>query len=104
MSWRVIVAVAKERELKETNARFYEKMTPEMRLYQTATEKNIADHIFRFIKNQSMTMSEEQFTRTILWMNTPLIQIAGETYVFIVLDFSSWCTNFRHELVTPLFI
>lgn len=25
-------------------------------------------------------------------------------HVFIVLDFSSWCINFRHELATPLFI
>ncbi|KYM99425.1 hypothetical protein ALC62_09772 [Cyphomyrmex costatus] len=65
----------------------------EMRLYQTATEKNIADHTFKYIKNQSMTMSEEQLIRTILRMNIPVIQMEGETYVFITLDFSSWCTS-----------
>lgn len=101
LNWRAMIAVPKERELK--NARFYGKMCFEMRLYQTATEKYIADHIFKYIKNQSMTMSEEQLTRTILRMNTPVLQIEGETYVFIVLDFSSWCTNFRLELITPLF-
>lgn len=37
-------------------------------------------------------------------MNTPILQLEGETYVFIVLDFSSWCTNFRYELITPLSI
>lgn len=104
LSWRAMVAVAKEREFKFEDARFYGKMCFEMRLYQTAAEKNIADHIFRYIKHQSMTMSEEQLTRTILRMNTPIIHLEGETYVFIVLDFSSWCANFRYELITPLFI
>lgn len=103
-AWRVMVAVAKEREFKYKDARFYGKMCFEMRLYQTATKKNIADHIFRYIKNQSMTMNEEQLIRTILRINTPIIQLEGETYVFIDLDFSSWCTSFRLELITPLFI
>lgn len=99
---RVMVAVPKEREFKES-ARFYGKMTFSMRLFQVATEKNIADGIFPFVKHQSMTMSEEELTKTILRMNTPTLQLKGEPYVFITLDFSSWCTNFRHELVTPLF-
>ncbi|AYW51538.1 L polymerase RdRp [Formica fusca virus 1] len=103
-SWRVMVAVPKEREFKEEDARFYGKMCFEMRLYQTSTEKNIADGVFTYIKHQSMTMSEEQLIRTILRMNTPVIHLEGETYVFIVLDFSSWCTNFRFELITPLFV
>lgn len=102
-SWRVMVAVPKEREFKDKDARFYGKMCFEMRLYQTSTEKNIADGVFTYIKHQSMTMSEEQLIRTILRMNTPVIHLEGETYVFIVLDFSSWCTNFRFELITPLF-
>lgn len=50
-----------------------------------------------------MTMNEEQLTRTINRMNTPIIHLEGETYVFITLDFSSWCTNFRYELLGPLF-
>lgn len=74
-----------------------------MRLYQTITEKNLADHVFPYVKSQSMTMGEEKLTRTILRVNTPILQIEGETYVFITLDFFSWCTNFRYELVTPLF-
>ncbi|UDL13960.1 MAG: RNA dependent RNA polymerase [Xiangshan Nyami-like virus] len=103
-SWLVMVAVAKEREFKYKDARFFGKMCFEMRLYQTATEKNIADSVFRYIKHQSMTMNEEQLIRTIIRMNAPITAQAGETYVFITLDFSSWCTNFRHEAATPLFI
>lgn len=102
-AWRVMVAVPKEREFKATDARFFGKMNFSMRLYQTVTERNIADYIFKYIRHQSMTMNEEQLTRTINRMNTPVLHLEGETYVFITLDFSSWCTNFRYELLNPLF-
>ncbi|QMP82162.1 RNA-dependent RNA polymerase [Hymenopteran orino-related virus OKIAV87] len=101
--WKVIMTVAKEREFKPEKARFYAKMVPEMRLYQTATESNLAKHIFPHIKHQSMTMSEEQLTRTILKMNSPTLKMREETYVFIVVDFSSWCTTFRWDLMWDLF-
>lgn len=77
-----MVAVAKERELRSDDARFYGKMCFEMRLYQTVTEKNIADHIFPYVKHQEMTMNEEQLTHTILRMNTPVIQLEGETCIY----------------------
>lgn len=102
VSWRVMVAVPKEREFKGEEARCYGKMNFQMRLYQTVTEKNIADGVFKYIRHQSMTMSEEQLTRTINRMNAPMLEIEGETYVFITLDFSSWCLNFRLELLRPL--
>lgn len=98
-----MVAVAKEREFKRTNARFFfGKMCFKMRLYQTVTEKNIADAVFRYVKHQSMTMNEETLTKIILRMNSPL-KSEGESFIFITLDFSSWCTNFRLEVTTPLF-
>lgn len=75
-----------QREFKSTDARFYGKICFEMRLYQTVTEKNLADHVFPYVKSQSMTMGEEKLTRTILRVNTPILQM-GETYVFITLDF-----------------
>lgn len=92
--WRVMVAVPKEREFKEDDARCYGKMTPEMRAYQVVTEKNIADVIFRYIKHQY------QLLRTLFRMSHP-----GEAhdYVNIIIDFSSWCTHFRAELLAPLF-
>lgn len=98
--WRMMVAVPKEREFKETDARCFGKMTPEMRAYQVVTEKNIADIIFRYIKHQSMTLSKEQLTKTLNRMSCP-----GEShdYINIIKDFSSWCTHFRAELLAPLF-
>lgn len=102
-SWKVIVAVAKETEHKRTNARFYAKMTPEMRLYQIATEGNIADIIFHYIREQSMTMGEEQLLRTITRMTSPHTDPSKSKYKFVVIDFSSWCTNFRWEFSQAIF-
>lgn len=42
-SWKILVGVAKEREFKSRNARFYCKQVPEMRIYQTSSENNIAE-------------------------------------------------------------
>ncbi|CAG4938070.1 unnamed protein product [Parnassius apollo] len=98
--WRIMVAVPKEREFKQTDARCFGKMTFEMTAYQVVTESNIAETIFKYIKHQSMTLSEEQLTKTLNRMSCP----GGDhDYIYIVIDFSSWCTHFRSELVDPLF-
>ncbi|CAG4938082.1 unnamed protein product [Parnassius apollo] len=93
--WRIMVAVPKEREFKHTDARCFGKMTFEMRAYQVVTES-----ITKYIKHQSTTLSEEQLTKTLNRMSCP----GGDhDYINIVIDFSSWCTHFRSELVDPLF-
>ena len=74
-----------------------------MRMYQVATEANIADQIFPYIKQQSMTMAEEEYLRTIIKLNT---KRKGGDYTdraFIAVDFSYWCSQFRYELATPIF-
>lgn len=96
---RVMVAFPKERQFKEEDARCLGTMTPEMRAYQVVTEKNIADTIFRYIKHQSMTLSEEQLIKTLNRMSCPG---EGHDYINIIIDFSSWCTHFRAELLGPL--
>lgn len=101
--WKVSVGVAKEREFKSRNARFYCKLVPEMRLYQTSSENNIAKTIFPYVRNQSMTMSEEQLKRRLIDISRPKTSIAGETYAAIIVDFSSWCTSFRPELANYIF-
>lgn len=97
-NWKILVGVAKESEFKSRNARFYCKLVPEMRLYQTSSENNIAQTIFPYIKNQSMTMSEEQLGRRLIDISRPKTSVDCETYVAIIVDFSSWCTRFRPEL------
>lgn len=102
-SWKISVGVAKEREFKSRNARFYCKLVPEMRLYQTSSENNIAKTIFPYVRNQSMTMSEEQLKRRLIDISRPKASLAGETYAAIIVDFSSWCTSFRAELANYIF-
>lgn len=74
-----------------------------MRLSQIATEGNIAETVFRYIKEQSMTMGEEQLLRTITRMTSPHTDPAKAKYKFVEIDFSSWCTNFRWEFSQDVF-
>ncbi|ANQ45640.1 RNA-dependent RNA polymerase, partial [Orinoco virus] len=98
--WKVCIGVAKEREMKKRKARFFGKMTLEMRLYQVATENNIKN-VFKYIPHQTMTKSEDGLMKHLIKMaNSPDDEEGG--YVFISIDFSSWCTSFRWEGVTPL--
>lgn len=52
-SWKITVGVAKDREMKKRKARFFGKLTLEMRLFQVATENNIK-HVFKYIPHQTM--------------------------------------------------
>ncbi|KAK9877807.1 hypothetical protein WA026_019487 [Henosepilachna vigintioctopunctata] len=101
--WKVIVAVAKEREQKRDAARWYAKMTPEMRLYQTSTESNLAKEIFPYLPHQTMTLNEEQLLRLLLRMTSPKRTSCSDEFRYIVIDFANWCTNHRHELTAPTF-
>ena len=60
-----LTAVFKEKEPKITKARGYFKLTIPMRLFQVATEKNIADSLFPYVKHQSMTMDEQTLVNTL---------------------------------------
>lgn len=92
-SWKISVGVAKEREFKSRNARFYCKLVPEMRLYQTSSENNIAKTIFPFVRNQSMTMSEEQLKRRLIDISRPKTSVDGETYVLASVQSSLTTTS-----------
>lgn len=80
------MAVIKEREFKRRDARFFAKLGFEMRLYQVATEANIADTIFRYIKQQFMTMLEPKLLRTQLLMSHHKPRSDGVTHVNINID------------------
>ena len=57
--WLVGAYVFKEKE-KKIMSRGYLKNTYEIRLYQVATESNLAKNILPYISTQSMTKSEEE--------------------------------------------
>ncbi|UZH25300.1 RNA-directed RNA polymerase [Nyavirus gerbillisci] len=100
--WFAMVGTFKECELKRDKGRLFGKLSFEARLYQTATEHNIAEKIFPYIKSQSMTMSEEELKRTILKMSSSLKAYADHSMTFISVDLSQWCTTWRHESAGPL--
>lgn len=99
--WKVTLGVAKEREMKKRKARFFGKLVLEMRLFQVATENNIK-HVFKFIPHQTMTKSEDDLFKHLLKISETSSTEDGGA-VFMSMDFSSWCTSFRYEGVTPLF-
>ena len=103
LEWRIMIAVAKEREFKREGCRFYAKMVQEMRLYQVATGANIARQIFPYVKQHSMTMSEEEYMQTIIKLDSQKNTDSDHSHTFIIVDFSSRCGNFRYELATPVF-
>ncbi|CAG9557920.1 unnamed protein product [Danaus chrysippus] len=99
--WKVTVGVAKEREMKKRKARFFGKLVLEMRLFQVATENNIK-HVFKFIPHQTMTKTEDDLFKHLLKISE-MSSTEDRSAVFMSMDFSSWCTRFRYEGVTPLF-
>ncbi|KAJ2941434.1 hypothetical protein O0L34_g3646 [Tuta absoluta] len=99
--WKVCVGVPKEREMKKRKARFFGKLCLEMRLYQVATENNMKT-VFKYIPHQTMTKSEDSLMKHLIRMSEATPESEG-SYIFISLDFSSWCTSFRYEGVTPIF-
>ncbi|QDO67017.1 PolB [San Jacinto virus] len=101
-SWFAMVGVFKECELKRDKGRLFGKLTFEARLYQTATEHNLAEKIFPYVRGQSMTMTEEELKRTILKMSSSLKAYAEHDIIFISVDLSQWCTTWRHESAGPL--
>lgn len=101
--WTAIVTVMKEKEGKIDNVRCFCKLTAEMRLYQTSTEKNIARSVFDYIRHQSMTMSEKELLETISTMTAPFGDASGK-YGFISLDFSRWCLTMTLDSCLPIFI
>ena len=98
---KCLTAVFKETEPKISKAREYCKLTYPMRLFQVATE-NIADSLFPYVKNQSMTMDEQTLVNTLCRLTSPFSQ--GEVrYVFLSLDVQRWCLKMSHAALSPLF-
>lgn len=90
---KICMQCMKELELKINGGREFTKQTAEQRLVQTSLEYNIANSIFPYVPEQSMTDGE------ILAMRRSLDQVNRLTKnsEFIALDISKWCFSFRHS-------
>lgn len=87
----IIVQCGKELELKEDSGRAFTKQTSNQRYVQVSLEQNIADSIFPFVPEQSMTDSE------IVIINRHMSQVfaLGGSSVVINIDLTKWCLRQR---------
>ncbi|APG78739.1 RNA-dependent RNA polymerase [Hubei diptera virus 11] len=89
------VVCLKEREIKN-DGRLFVKQTYEQRLGQVSSEMNIANTIFRYIPDQTMTDSEVILAQKI----SSAVKNQNQDYELINLDLSKWNSSYRHALVT----
>lgn len=97
--WRIVTVSPKEREMKR-DPRMFSMMVMEMRLFFVLTEHNIAEGVFKYIPEQTMTMSRQELLEVFLQSTRPL----PGTWVRAVLgvDFSRWNLYWRKESVHPI--
>lgn len=97
--WRIVAVSPKEREMK-LNPRMFSMMTLEMRFFFVLTEHNIATGVFRYIPEQTMTMSRQELLGEFLRSTRP---DRGRWITAILgIDFSTWNTLWRNESVKPI--
>ncbi|DAZ87892.1 TPA_asm: hypothetical protein [Girado virus 1] len=99
----IIVMTFKEKELKIDNARGFGKMSYNRRLYQTCTEFNLKQSLFKYFPEQSMTYSENKLLKRLIELNYSMINNEDSFTVFLSFDFSSWCTTMTFENTFNIF-
>ncbi|QMP82176.1 RNA-dependent RNA polymerase, partial [Blattodean arli-related virus OKIAV101] len=87
--WKIIMLHAKERELKVA-PRLFAMMVLEMRLYFCVTEANIAEFIFKYFPQQTMTLDESDLTKRLLILADIMRDPEKFLGLFNIVDFSSW--------------
>lgn len=96
----IIIAIPKERELKE-EPRLFVKLTYKMRMLQILAENNVAQHVLRFSESQSMIMKSDKVMQKLLEFSGKVryddfIKVAQS---MIHADFQSWNLQFREEMM-----
>jgi hypothetical protein len=94
--WRIVVVQPKERESKTPVARNFAIMTIEPRSFFCLSEQNLAEKIYPFIPEQTMTMPAAEKEKIFLDVTRP--HTDGCT-LSITLDLSKWCSHFRRQNV-----
>ncbi|QBK47210.1 RdRP [Anopheles darlingi virus] len=95
---RIIVQCGKELEQKEFSGRAFTKQTPEQRYLQVVMEMNIADNIFRFVPEQSMTDGEVALANRQMSQYREL----GGRVDFMSMDLTKWCLRHRSVMVEEI--
>jgi len=98
--WRIVTVCPKEREMK-LEPRTFSMMVLEMRSFFVLTEQNLAEGIFSYIPEQSMTDSKTQLLQRFLKLTGSGDSQKKKT-LMIELDFSRWNLKFEQRTMNPL--
>ncbi len=93
--WKVIGLHSKEREIK-IEPRMFIMMVLEMRLYFCVTEMNLADQVFKYFPQQTMTSDETSLTNRLISLTTrSRSHDSPHISVVINIDFEKWNLQWR---------
>ncbi|QBK47216.1 RdRP [Anopheles marajoara virus] len=95
---KIIVQCGKELEQKEDTGRAFTKQTADQRYLQVTMEMNIAESIFKFVPEQSMTDGEVALANRQMAQYKEL----GGLVDFISMDLTKWCLNHRSVMVEDI--
>lgn len=97
--WYVVTIHPKEREMKWWVARMFAIMVLQPRLFFCLLEKNLAEKLFPYIPEQTMTMTQAQEDDFFLNVSQ---SSDNYTTLAITIDLSKWCSHFRQFSVEPI--
>lgn len=95
--WLIVSLYPKEREFKIA-ARMFSMLVLEIRVFFALTEANLADSIFPFLPQQTMTKDRIQIQRSFLELTAP-IQDPNVLRMYYEIDLSRWNLRFRKYLI-----
>jgi len=98
--WFIVSLHPKEREFKLA-PRMFSMLVLEIRIFFALTEANLADHIFPYLPQQTMTKSKIAINRQFLEM-TKISNDSESLRMFIEIDLSRWNLRWREMAVNPV--
>lgn len=98
-NWKIVTVCPKEREMKKF-ARMFAMMVLEMRTFFVLLEKNIAEKVFPFIPEQTMTDSRATLISKFLEYTRPMKD--RWITINIIMDFERWNLLWREQTVAPI--
>lgn len=100
MDWLIVSVHPKEREFKLA-PRMFSMLVLEIRIFFALTEANIADKIFPYLPQQTMTLDKNAIARKFLEITRPLSN-SDALRLFIEVDLSRWNLRWRASAVDPV--
>lgn len=98
--WFIVSLYPKEREFKE-EPRMFAMLVLEMRCFFTCIESNIADHVFKYMPQQTMTKTKTQIQERFLSFTDPNRRASVWT-LFLEIDLSRWNLKWRELVIHML--